>query len=126
MPRTVLVVDDEPKVRAVAAAFLETLGYQVLQAGDGLQALELFDEHRDEIALVLSDVMMPEFDGFELAQTLAEIGCKAPIGFMTGCVPELEADRDRFAGAGAVIQKPFGEKDLAVFVRRVLDAQEAA
>jgi len=123
---TLLVVDDEEQVRRVAAAFLESLGYTVLQAGSALEALDVFDDRGDAIAMVLTDVIMPDMDGFELAEVLREVGCRAPIGFMTGCVPDLERDSERFAESSSIIRKPFSTKDIALFTRRVLDQREAA
>ncbi|HVE52835.1 MAG TPA: ATP-binding protein, partial [Ramlibacter sp.] len=123
---TVLIVDDEPQVRAAAAAFYERLGYAVLQAGSALEALDLFDARRDDIAMVLTDVMMPDMDGFELAEVLREVGCQAPISFMTGCVPDLERDGERFTRSSSIIRKPFTLKDIALFTRRVLDEKAAA
>jgi signal transduction histidine kinase len=123
---TILVVDDEKQVRAVTSTLLESLGYTVIQAAGPLEALDRFDEHRDEIDMVLSDVAMPEMDGFDVAQILAEIGCRAPIAFMTGCVPDLESDPGRFERVPNIIQKPFSVKDLASFTRRVLETEKAA
>ncbi|MBW3559480.1 MAG: response regulator [Proteobacteria bacterium] len=122
---TILVVDDEPQVRAVTSTLLEELGYTVVQANGGLEALELFDDDRDRIDLILTDVAMPDMDGFDLAAVLDEIGCQAPVGFMTGCVPDLEHQDDRFTAARTnIIQKPFNIKSLAAFTRDVL--QESA
>ena len=123
---TIIVVDDEVQVRTVASLYLEDLGYTVLQAGSAVEALELFDEHRDRVALVLTDVIMPHIDGIELAQTLVEIGCERPIAFMTGCVPDLERDGERLRQLRDIIQKPFGIKEFALFTRRVLDQQREA
>lgn len=123
---TILVVDDEDQVRAVTATLLETLGYTVVQASGGLEALEVFDEQRDRIDLILTDVVMPDIDGFDLAGLLREIGCQAPVAFMTGCAPDLEHQDDRFgAESSNIIQKPFGVKNLAVFTRGVLQEEAA-
>jgi CheY-like chemotaxis protein len=123
---TVLVVDDEDQVRAVTATLLERLGYTVLQASGGLHALEVFDQEAGRIDLVLTDVAMPDIDGFDLAGLLQEMGCQAPIAFMTGCVPDLERHDGRFAAAqGSILQKPFRMRDLAVFTRGFIKDQAA-
>jgi CheY-like chemotaxis protein len=68
---------------------------------------------------------MPDMDGFDVADLLAEIGCRAPIAFMTGCVPDLEKDGHLFE-APNIIRKPFSIKDIATFARRVLEPEKAA
>ena len=70
---TVLVTDDEPLVRAFAAEGLKRLGYQVLVAENGKQALETYGEHRGEIGCVLLDLIMPELSGLETFRRLRAI-----------------------------------------------------
>jgi PAS domain S-box-containing protein len=117
---TILVVEDDPAVRAAAALALQKHGYRVLQAQNGDEALRLIE--RDEnIALVLSDVVMPQMSGPELAAHLAQTRPDLPLLFMSGYA------EDRLLGQGAlsraaIISKPFLPSDLARKVRQVLDA----
>src|SRR5690349_11182626 len=69
MARTVLVVDDAPENRALVAAVLGWKGYELLEANDGVEALEVIERHRPD--LVITDLLMPRMDGFELARQIA-------------------------------------------------------
>jgi PAS domain S-box-containing protein len=116
----VLVVDDEETVRALAVRMLTDAGFEVLEAGDGQAAVEMFVPAADRIRLVLLDLMMPRLDG---EQTLAELrrlypGVRAIL--MSGYT-EQEISR-RFPGAppDAFLQKPFDHVQLLELVRRVL------
>ncbi|MDX8412207.1 MAG: ATP-binding protein [Mariprofundaceae bacterium] len=81
---TILLVDDEAQVREAVEGVLVELGYRVLTAADGVEALRVFDEHRDEVALTMTDVVMPNMGGVDLAQRLREIKNDLPLILMTG------------------------------------------
>ncbi|RJR42380.1 MAG: PAS domain S-box protein [Deltaproteobacteria bacterium] len=81
---TILVVDDEPVLRQVAARLLEKLGYRVIQAADGKMALEIFREQGPEIDLVLMDMIMPGMDGFQAVQKLRTLSSEVPIMLCSG------------------------------------------
>ena len=126
MAQTVLLVDDEPAARAVTARMLEGLGCRVIEAAGGEAAISLFADHVGEIDLVLTDVLMPDLDGFDLALILQELGCAAPIGFMTGCVPDLEADARWAVRPELLLNKPFDPSALGAFLRRMSQGKLAA
>ena len=115
--RTVLVVEDQADVRAMVTRVLAGEGYRVLEANDGLEAMEVITaEH--EIALVLSDVVMPRMDGVELA---AQIPDTIPVLLMTGGFGGHRKD----LGAARLLQKPFDPADLCAEVRRILETSSS-
>lgn len=73
--RTVLVVDDDPFIQEVVRMMIETIGFEVIVAGDGNEALLLFDRHREDLFVVLCDLSMPGMDGW---QTIAALHSRAP------------------------------------------------
>jgi two-component system cell cycle sensor histidine kinase/response regulator CckA len=116
---TVLVVDDEPAVRAVAARILERGGFRVLQAPDGAGALELVDRHGPP-QVVLTDLMMPGVGGAELARRLKERWPALPIVFMSGYSPEELHRQGATVSEGELIQKPFTPDALVAGVAAAL------
>jgi len=117
---TVLVVDDEEVVRKVARSILERYGYTVLVAENGLQALEIFEQMGNRIALVLLDLTMPVMDGEEALRRLKAINPNARILLSSG-FNEMEAIQ-RFAGKGLAgfVQKPYTSARLAEKLREAL------
>lgn len=81
---TILLVDDEPDVRMLTGRMLQKSGYQVLDAGNGREALERFTEHRDRIDAVLLDVMMPVMTGHEAIVELRRMDPDLPVVFFSG------------------------------------------
>jgi two-component system cell cycle sensor histidine kinase/response regulator CckA len=108
---TVLVVDDEAAVRAVAARSLKQAGFRVLQAADGADALELVGRHGPP-QLVLTDLLMPGIGGAELVRRLRERWPMLPIVFMSGYSAEELNRRGAIASEGELIQKPFTPSGL--------------
>jgi CheY-like chemotaxis protein len=84
----ILFVDDEMEVRSIARITLEQHGYRMIEAEDGLQALELFTKRRREISLVVTDVLMPNMDGLSLASKLHKLDADLPILLLSGHVLE--------------------------------------
>jgi len=107
----VLVVEDERYVRSTVRRILERDGYDVLEAGDGVEALETFDRHGERIGLVLSDLVMPRMGGRELCRRLKERAPGLHVLFMSGY------DRDPEEGAEVDIAKPFDPATLLACVR---------
>lgn len=119
---TVLLVDDEPAVRMVSRHVLRDAGYAVVDAGNAEQALERFAAHRDEITVVLTDMMMPGLGGPELVRRLRQLAPTLPIVGMSG----LGADRAGTTGASdvsAFLTKPFTPATLRTTLRSVLTGQ---
>ena len=116
---TILLVEDEPAVRAIAARSLERSGFRVLQASGGAAALELVDgEGRPD--LVLSDLMMPGMGGAELARRLRERWPELPILFMSGYSVEDLVRQGAIGSERAILQKPFTPDGLVGSVAAAL------
>ena len=116
---TVLLVEDEESLRKLARLALERSGYTVLCAPNGRAALELADRHRHAIDLLLTDVVMPEMRGTDLAQVLRGRQPSLRVLFISGYVPAV-ADRADVSEANFLL-KPFTLRDLSEKVRSVLD-----
>ncbi|ETW98313.1 MAG: hypothetical protein ETSY1_19265 [Candidatus Entotheonella factor] len=116
----VLLVDDEIIVREGSKALLEYLGYQVLTADNGQHALDVYRSHQDEIALVLTDMVMPEIDGVRLFHQLRQLNPEVLSVLMTGY--PLGEERQQLLQQGIVdwIQKPLDLAVLAQTVHRIL------
>ena len=122
---TVLLVEDEPAVRAIAARSLEFGGFRVIQAGDGAAALEAVARDGPP-SLVLTDLMMPGIGGAELAQRLRKSWPDLPILFMSGYSTEDLQSRVIAGGADVTIQKPFTLEGLIASVAMALARSTAA
>ncbi len=118
---TVLLVEDEPSVRALAETVLKKLGYSVLVADSGATALEIWKERRDSIDILLSDVIMPHMSGGELAHKLREMNPQLKILFMSGYTDDMIASHGVLLGETQLIQKPFTAEALGRKLRDVLD-----
>ncbi len=118
---TVLLVEDEDAVRSFAARALGQRGYQVLEASTGAEALEVFEEHRSDVDLVVSDVVMPEMDGPTLLKRLRENNPDIKIIFISGYAEDAFrrnlSENDSFM----FLQKPFDLKALAAAVKSALE-----
>jgi two-component system, cell cycle sensor histidine kinase and response regulator CckA len=119
---TVLLVEDEPAVRALAETVLQRLGYQVLAADSGETALGIWRERRDSIDVLLTDVIMPRMSGGDLAHKLREMNPRLKILFMSGYTDDRIASYGILAGETQLIQKPFTAEALGRKLRSVLDA----
>ncbi len=122
---TVLVVDDREPVRRIAARILSELGYQVLEAGGGPQALAVAAKHPGPIHLLLTDIAMPEMRGYELARRLVAERPDTRVVYISGYAePESPSEGGSVVAAGFV-QKPFTIEQLASAVRGALDGPTA-
>lgn len=122
---TILVVDDEAVIRATVAASLELLGYRVIVANDGAQALAVYDRHAEQIVLALIDMTMPVLSGPATVRALSERAPRLPIIVTSG----LPRNDDVLAVDGPVVaflQKPFGIDDLDAAVRAALAKSPAS
>jgi two-component system, cell cycle sensor histidine kinase and response regulator CckA len=104
---TILVVEDERPVRSTVRQLLERHGYQVLEAANGLDALELVTSRGGEINLVLSDMVMPGMGGIELAGRVRAIAPKLPVLLMTGYTEEAISRAGERPLDEHIIEKPF-------------------
>ncbi|HEX6433315.1 MAG TPA: response regulator [Gemmatimonadales bacterium] len=116
---TVLVVEDEDLLRAGIRRLLQNEGYNVLDAPDGVTALQLLDTAPDQVALVLTDLRMPVMDGRQLAAALARRRPSLPIVFMSGFTAQL-MDLRLVSPGLAFLAKPFRNEDLLAAVKQQL------
>jgi CheY-like chemotaxis protein len=120
---TVLLADDEEGVRKLVSAILQSNGYSVIEANNGQAALSSYEKNAHKIDLVLTDVVMPQMDGFELGERLVEKNPEVKILFMSGY-------RDNPVGASETqpqrrpfLHKPFTPDVLLAKVREILDTR---
>ena len=112
----ILVVDDESRIRKLLRDFFTAKGYQILEAEDGEKAIEVFEENRNKIKLILLDVMMPTVDGFTLCRYIRdEVDC--PIIFITAKTMEEDILEGFSIGADDYITKPFNPLELIARVK---------
>jgi signal transduction histidine kinase len=123
---TVLVVDDEDLVRAMAVRSLHEEGYDVLAAASGADALEVLAQTGERIRMVVTDVAMEGIDGRELGRRLLESRPELPVLYMSGFPAEEIIRRGLLQEHQTFIQKPFAPAALAAAVRALLDAAAAA
>ena len=114
----ILVVDDEMRMRKLVGDFLKKSGYQVLEAGDGSAALDIFFEQND-IALVILDVMMPKLDGWQVCKEIRQYS-KVPIIMLTAKSEEQDELLGFELGVDEYITKPFSPKILVARVEAIL------
>ena len=119
----ILLAEDEEAMRTYLARALGNAGYEVVSVDRGTAALPLLESERFD--LLLSDIVMPEMDGIELAQRCAEISPQTKVMFITGfAAVTLKASRE--APRAKVLSKPFHLKDLVMEVERVFEDQASA
>ena len=122
-PIRILLAEDEDAMRTYLARALENAGYDVVAVDRGTEALPLLEsEHFD---LLLSDIVMPEMDGIELAQRCNELSASTKVMFITGfAAVTLKASREQ--PRAKVLSKPFHLKDLVLEVDRMFRTEAAA
>ncbi|MGB8012356.1 MAG: ATP-binding protein [Terriglobales bacterium] len=117
---TILLVEDQGGIRDLIREFLQKSGYTVLQAVDGNEALRVADECKDPIHVLLTDVVMPNMGGQELARRLTESRPQMKLLFMSG-YPDHATWSEPIDDTAAVLQKPFAFQTLAHKIRGLLD-----
>jgi len=122
---TLLVVDDEDAIRETVALALEEQGYQVLQAADGRQALEMVHTV-ERLDLMILDLMLPSLNGLDLCRLLRREGNTIPILMLTAKSSETDRVVGLELGADDYLTKPFGMRELIARCRSVLRRQQLA
>jgi len=121
---TILLVEDEKPVRELVARVLEKHGYKVLQAGAGAEAVELWRPHKDEIHMLLTDLIMPgNMNGRELAETLRMERPDLKVIFTSGYSADIVGKDFKIESDLNFLQKPYHPQTLALAVRRCLDGK---
>lgn len=118
---TILLVEDETDVRALARQFLDSRGYRVLEAKDGSEALTISGGHSGNIDLLVTDVVMPKMSGRELAEKLAPIRPHMRVLYVSGYTAEAIGHHGILDPGTEFLQKPFSREILARKLREVLD-----
>ena len=121
--RKILVVDDESRMRKLVKDFLARSGYEVIEAADGSQALDIFFENKD-IAMILLDVMMPKMDGWEVCREVRNYS-RIPIIMLTAKADEKDELLGFQMGVDDYISKPFSPKILVARVEAILNRSGA-
>ena len=114
----ILIVDDESRMRKLLKDFLEREGYSVLEAADGLEAIDIFYEDK-EVALIILDVMMPRMDGWEVCREMRK-NSNIPIMMLTARSEERDELRGFELGVDEYIAKPFSPKILVARVNALI------
>ena len=115
----ILVVDDEQRMRKLIKDFLKAKGYSILEAEDGEKALEIFEENKNKITLILLDVMMPKLDGWSVLRQIRQ-DSKVPIIMLTARGEEQDELFGFELGVDEYIAKPFSPKILVARVEAIL------
>jgi CheY-like chemotaxis protein len=118
---TILLVEDEEALLHLTKTMLEKLGYKVLTALCPLVAIELAQEYKDKIDLVLSDVLMPKMNGKELTVKLHKLLPQAKVLYMSGYAAEVLKEKVDFHNEIYLMEKPFNFITISREVRKVLD-----
>ena len=116
---TILVVDDESRMRKLIKDFLKVKGYHILEASDGEEALQVFEENKNEINLILLDVMMPKLDGWSVLRQIRQTS-NVPIIMLTARGEEQDELFGFELGVDEYISKPFSPKILVARVEAIL------
>jgi two-component system cell cycle sensor histidine kinase/response regulator CckA len=120
---TLLLVEDDPSVRNLTRRILERLGYSVIEANASGQALDAVRRHKGKIHLLLTDVVMPEMGGAELASQISRLHPDTKVLFMSGYTDDAVIRNGLIAHGGHFLQKPFTPDALARKVRELLDQE---
>lgn len=118
---TILLVEDEPSLRALTKKMLETMGYTVLDAGNPSEAMKIAEGYPGEIHLLLTDVILPETDGKELSQGIKAMRPNIKVLFMSGYTSNVIAQRGVLPAEVQFLQKPFSHTRLSQKVREALE-----
>jgi PAS domain S-box-containing protein len=122
----VLLADDEEDVRGVVHAMLETLGYEVIEARDGVEAVEIFQRRAAEIDLVILDLVMPRLTGEAALRQMRQIAPAVPAILVSGYDESGRIHEIVAAGFGGFLQKPFRRQDLGKKMREILRGSDGS
>jgi len=118
---TILIIDDEEEILKVTAEMLKSLGYKVIIANDGKEAIEIYQKNKKDIQLVILDIIMPGMNGKEVYETLRTIDPKIKVIISSGYSFNNQINEILKQKCAAFIQKPFSLKELSQIIRKVLD-----
>jgi PAS domain S-box-containing protein len=117
---TILLVDDEEMILDVGAQVLKKLGYEVLKARDGKESIEIYQQNRQKVAMIILDLIMPEMGGGETYDRLKEIDPKVKVLLSSGYSLDGQATEILNRGCNGFLQKPFSIRDLSEKLRQII------
>ena len=120
----ILVVDDEAPIRQIAKTSLETSNYNVLEASDGIEAIALYVQHKNEISAVLMDILMPEMDGLTTIRMLKQINPQVLIIGISGITQKNNINSTAYTSVEAFLSKPYTLQELLNTLHTVLGAKK--
>jgi two-component system, cell cycle sensor histidine kinase and response regulator CckA len=119
---TILVVEDEHSLREYLKTVLEDKGYNILEASDGVEGVEIFEKNRNQIGLIISDLGMPRLDGLGLLKKIKEMQPTIKVLVTSGIVDPEQQSKIFQAGARDFLSKPYSGKEILLRVRELLDS----
>ena len=120
----ILLAEDESTVRAALTEILESAGYQVISAADGAEAIDRFQEHQDQIQLLLFDIMMPHLNGKEAADQIRQQRPDLPILFLSGYAPDSLQQRITADLDSTCLLKPVEPENLLAIIKHMLNTSD--
>ena len=120
---TILLVEDEEEVRKLALRVLRRQGYNVLEASNGIEALTIFEEQKEPVHLILTDVVMPKMGGKELSDRIKAVRPEIKVLFTSGFTSDAIVHQGILDSGVVLLQKPFSPTKLAQKVRELLDRE---
>jgi PAS domain S-box-containing protein len=120
---TVLIADDEEGILEVGEKWLKEMGYEVMLAASGKEAVEVYEKHKDKIDLVILDMIMPEMGGGEAYDRIKDVSPQAKVLLSSGYSIDGQASAILERGCDGFIQKPFDMKALSLEIREILDKE---
>lgn len=118
---TILIAEDQEEIIALLKETLENLGYKVILAKDGLEAIELFEKNKNAVNLLILDVVMPKIDGYEVYESILSHNPKIPVIFMSGYSEENVEEKIKDKSFVSMIAKPFTPGLILQKIREMLD-----
>lgn len=123
--KKVMIVDDEKDLVAMLKEILETEGYRVITAGDGIQAIALYEQEKENLGIIISDLGMPNMDGRELMKELTARNANVRFVFITGYLDDGSKNELYAMGAREVLLKPFSSEGVLEIMHRVSESLHA-
>ena len=118
---TILLIDDEKEIRKIGRDILESLGYKVLTAGNGKEAVEVYKQNKDKIDIVILDMIMPGLSGGKVYNRMKEINADVKVLLSSGYSIDGKAKEILNRGCNGFIQKPYGIKEFSNKIREILN-----
>jgi len=119
--KTVLIIDDEELVIEICETMLLRLGYRVVKANSGFEALNIFEDHKNQIDLVILDMYMPEMNGQQLLGELRQIDHHVKVLLSSGGLTDLEEKEIINRGFNGFIRKPYNMNSLSEKMAKILN-----